>query len=380
MKGLHFVPKPRRGKLPMWYVYAWRNGPRIAKRAGLHKPTLTPAEIREALNAIEALNRPDPRKLVSLIRQWEINPDWTGLSAGTRKTWGSQLRAIEARWGSAPLGIWNDPRMKAEVVEWRDERQDHPRGADIGVTVLYRLLKFGGLMGKIFINVADGIPTLYRGGDRAEIVWTEEDMDRFQWQAVKLDRPQLIDGLWLAALTGLRPQDQVTVSNANIYETAIIKKALKISRRKRRTASLPRIPELDALLDELAVRERAESVNTLLVNSRGEPWSRDGYIGSFGRVARAAGLVHTDEETGTVRQKHLHDIRGTFATNLILSGATDKEAADAMAWSVERIAGIRRIYVDQARVVVAIGRRIGSGTYGEGVNRPVNQSGPTDEK
>jgi integrase len=380
MKGLHFVPKKRRGRVPVWYVYAYRGGPLIARREGLHKPTLKADEMRAAVQAVEALAAPDPRKLVSLIREWEASPDWQGLGAGTRKTWRSQLSAIERRWGDAPLSVWNDPRITAKVVDWRDERQDTPRGADLGVSVLRELLKFGRMKGRVLINAAEGVPTLYRGGNRAEIVWTEDDMDRFQWHALKLNQPQLIDGLWLAALTGLRPQDQVSVSLSNIYETAIIKKALKVSRRRRRTATLPRIPELDALLDELATRKRAEGVETLLVNSFGKSWSRDGYVGAFGRVARAAGIVHVDEETKERRQKHLHDIRGTFATNLILNGLTDKDVAECMAWSVERVAGIRRVYVDQARVVVAIGLRIATGTNGEGVNPSVNRPGGDHEK
>lgn len=51
-------------------------------------------------------------------------------------------------------------------------------------------------------------------------------------------------------------------------------------------------------------------------------------------------------------------MRGTFCTKLILAGLTDKEAADIMGWAPEQVAGIRRTYVDDARVVVAIGERI----------------------
>lgn len=74
----------------------------------------------------------------------------------------------------------------------------------------------------------------------------------------------------------------------------------------------------------------------------------------------AASIVHTDAETGATKTKHLHDLRGTFATKLIMHGAglTDQEVADIMGWSPQQVADIRRVYVDQARVVVAIGRRI----------------------
>lgn len=67
--------------------------------------------------------------------------------------------------------------------------------------------------------------------------------------------------------------------------------------------------------------------------------------------------------------KHLHDVRGTFATRLILAGLADAEVADVMGWSVEQVSGIRRSYVDQSQVVVAMGERSSRG----GVNRTVNR-------
>jgi integrase len=242
--------------------------------------------------------------------------------------------------------------------------------------VLRELLKFGCLNARVFINVADGIPTLYRGGQRAEIVWTEDDMDRFAWEAVRSDRAHIIDGMWLAALTGMRRADLVSVTDENIYDTAIIKKALKVSRRKRRIATMPRIPELDALLEELRVRDRAEGVRTLLVNTYGQSWSGDGFGGSFNRIRDAAAIVHVDSETGERRLKHLHDLRGTFATRLMRAGLTDQEIASVMGWSPDQVGTIRRTYVDDTQVVVAIGERIANGF----VNRGVNHSGSTEEK
>jgi integrase len=262
--------------------------------------------------------------------------------------------------------------MVAKVVAWRDSRAATPRSADIGVMVLRELLKFGRLRGRVSINVATEIPTLYREGARADIVWTEDDIERFCWQAIADDRPQLIDAIWLAALTGLRREDLATVSRSNVYEYAIIKKALKVSRRRRNTATMPRIPELDRLLAELETRTRAAGVETLLVNSFGRPWTGDGLGGSFNRVRDAAEIFHVDPETGERKPKHLHDLRGTFCTRLITTtDLTDTEIAEVMGWSPQRIGNIRRTYVDQSRVVVAIGQRIAAG----GVNRIVNRSG-----
>lgn len=374
IKGAHVVRVIRPGRPVRWYIYAWRGGPQVACIESPTRPRLN-AELAAAIIEAQAI-RVAPRDdglLSGLIRQWRglsldsASPEWKALAPSTRKTWGSQLTAIEKKWGNTPLSVWNDPRMVAKVVAWRDSRAETPRAADIGVMVLRELMDFGRLRSAVLINVARGIPTLYRGGNRAEIIWTDDDIAKFIETAKKEEQPYIGDGLRLAALTGLRRQDLVTLTWANIEEFALVKKALKSSRRKRRYATVPRVPELNALLDELRDRPRKPDVETVLVNSYGRAWTGDGFGGSFNRIRDLAGIVHADRETGEVRKKHLHDVRGTFATRLILAGLTDQETAEAMAWSPEQVATIRRVYVDQARVVVALGERIKAGS----VKRPV---------
>ena len=65
--------------------------------------------------------------------------------------------------------------------------------------VLRSLLEFGRLRGRVVLNVAAKIPNLYRNGQRAEIIWTDEDIARFEAKAAELKRPGLTDGLRLAA-------------------------------------------------------------------------------------------------------------------------------------------------------------------------------------
>lgn len=358
MKGLHFIRKVRLDKPVLHYFYAWRGGPLIARREGGGKPKLTPTELKAAIQFIEGNEAPETTSLKSLIRDWEESPEWNNLARNTQKTWGSQVKKIEERWGQTPLTVWNDIRMKARVVVWRDSRAETPRGADIGVTVLRELLKFGMLRGKVLLNVADGIPRLYHGGNREEIIWTNEDINQFTREANHQNKLPVLDGLRLCALTGLRRADLVSVTRDEVFEHAIIKRAQKESKGRRRTASMPRVPELDELLAELDTRYRADGVNTLLVNSFGKPWTGDGFGGSFNRIRDAAKITHTDPDTGEKRLKHLHDVRGTFATRLIDNGLPDADVAEVMAWSVEKVSRIRRIYVDQSCRIMAIGKQI----------------------
>lgn len=366
IKGVHYVRIRRPGRMSRWYVYAYRGGPLVWKGDSAVKPRLERKDVQFIMDALEAPKKVDPTIFRSLIREWRScdaqrasSPEWSALSAGTKRTWGSALDLIDEKWGDTPLEIWNDPRMTSKVVAWRDSRAATPRGADIGVMVLRQLLKFGRLRGKVAVNVAADIPTLYRNGQRAEIVWSDDDIERFAEAARKLDRIQMLDGLRLAALTGLRREDLVTLTWDDVRDDAIVKLALKRSRGKRRRVTMPRIPALDELLEELRGRTRKEGVNTVLVNSHGEAWSVSGFGGSFTRVRDAAGIVHVDPETGESVSKHLHDVRGTFCTKLLTIGhLTDGQVADIMGWSVDKVSTIRKVYVDQTEVVRALGKRL----------------------
>lgn len=368
--SVQFIKSARKGKPVTWYIYAFRGGPLIRKVVSPRKPSLTKADHQAIAAAIVDDCSVDSSSTRWIIRQWcpvnpqdddnpeKASPEWMALAPSTRRVWRGHVDLIEERWGRFPRTVWNDPRMVAKVVKWRDERAETPRSADIGITVLNALLEFARLRGLITINVAQKIPNLYRGSDRDEIVWTDDDMAAFEWHCWDQARPHLIDALQLAAVTGLRRQDLVTLTWDQVGEFAIVKKALKRSRGKRRRAVIPQTPQLEAVLAELRTRERAEGVNTLLVNSRGEPWTGDGLGGSFNTIRDLAGIVHVDED-GNERRKHLHDVRGTFCTMLLTEWQlTDQEAADIMGWSAERVSQIRKVYVDHERVVVALGERI----------------------
>jgi integrase len=361
IEHIHTVKKPRNGKPPIWYIYAYRGGPQVLRHEGWEHPRLDPPALKKLLDAQCKVERVEQNTLSTLIKKWRPNsPEWKGLADSTKKTWGSALDRIEARWGKTPLAVWNDPRMKRKVVDWRDSRSETPRGADVGVQVLRALLEFGCLRGYVSINVAKGVPQLYRGGDRAEIVWTEADLQTFAAEAVKQNKQHVLDAVRLGALTGLRREDLTTLTWAEIHEHAIVKRAAKVSRGRRRTVTIPRVAALDGLLKELRTRPRNEHIETVLVSSKGKPWTPDGLNTAFSGVRDEIGIFHVDEN-GTRRAKHIHDLRGTFCTELLKAGLTDEQVADVMGWSPDQVRGIRRVYVDQGQVAVAIGERLRAG-------------------
>lgn len=368
MKGaVHFVRKSLRRGGVAWYVYAWRGGPQVLRSEGPTRPKLTPELMKRIVAAQENAPRSDDGTLRGLIRQWRSrdpnrasSPEWEALAETTKKTWGSALDRIEEKWGEVPLTLFDDRRMKSKVVAWRDSRANTPRAADIGITVLHALLRFGVLRGTLTLNVAAGIPNLYRGGQRAEIIWTEDEISLFHTTAASLDLGFASDGLRLAAATGLRREDLVTLTWEHIGDIAIEKKARKRSRGRRRYATIVRVPQLDTLLEELRSRQRRDGVTNVLVSTDGKPITPDRLTKAVGQVRDHLGIVHTDED-GRTRRKHLHDARGTFATRLMTTSdepLTDQEVAMVMGWSPEQVASIRHHYVDQRAVVVALGERL----------------------
>jgi len=68
------------------------------------------------------------------------------------------------------------------------------------------------LRAAVTINVAEGIPKLYRGGDRAEIIWTDEELARFRTTAIAMGLEHVADAADLACGTGLRRHDLVTLT------------------------------------------------------------------------------------------------------------------------------------------------------------------------
>lgn len=107
------------------------------------------------------------------------------------------------------------------------------------------------LRGRLKVNAAVGVPTLHRNRQRADIIWTDEAIDRSIATATHLGRPQTADGLRLAALTELRRADLVTLTWAQGGEFAIHKRALKRSAGQRCRMVMSRIPALDGLSTEL---------------------------------------------------------------------------------------------------------------------------------
>lgn len=171
------------------------------------------------------------------MKPWKVHSQSIHLEISSMP--GSASGLIEDKWGDTPIRLWSDRRMVRKIINWRDSRSATPRAAGNGILVLRTILNFARLRGEIAVNVAEKIPRLYRVGNRAEIVWTDEDIQAFLAKAHELGQPNIADGIRLAALTGLRWQDLVTLTWDQVLETTFRKKALKRSRAGGATSPCP---------------------------------------------------------------------------------------------------------------------------------------------
>lgn len=366
--GVHFVKSVRPGKPIKWYVYAWRGGPQIRAAEQPDKPRLTKADLTAIGDALREQDRP-ANTIKGLSTLWQRSREWKALADSTRTTWGYSLAAIETKWPEVPLTVAGDPRFTAKIVKWRDAQAEARglRAADMGVVVLSQMFAWAQLNGLVMCNPAAPVPALWKGGNREEIIWLPEDCAAFD---ATEDLPlRLYDARRIAEFTGFRCADICTVKLEEVFDTHLGRTASKKSRGKRRRTIMPKIPGLAELVEELKGRFRLPGVTNLLVGAKGGPLAPRSLSIEFskwrGRANDGQGIWHKspyDDEPN--RTKTLHDLRGTFATKLMTlpgGGLTDEQIATIMGWSPQQVAAIRKRYVDEAAIVVAIGKRIAEG-------------------
>lgn len=348
--GLHIVTKRRPGKPVIHYVYAWRGGPLILRKEGGTKPAIT-AALTDAAAAARPTSAAPADTIDGLIIRYTESAAWKRLAASTRVNYGTWHARISIKFGKAPLKVFADRRIRADVLDWRDRWAEQPRSADAAITAFSALLSWAVDRGLLPFNVLFDTDRLY-DQDRSDIIWEADHFAAFAKEA-SVEVQEAVD---LAAATGLRRGDLVRLPWSAIGEHAIVWHTGKS--RGRTLVTVPILPETKAIFARIKARHAAEMAakrkdkrkplpDTVLSNSYWRPWTPMG-LGSRFRDARdAAGIT-----------VHLHDLRGTFATRCMIAGLTDQEIADILGWTTKDVSKIRSKYVSQHRVVVEIGKRI----------------------
>lgn len=347
------------GEIISVYYYAWKGGPRLVGKPGSREFTASYAA------ALQGQKRKPADTLAGLALRYQASPEFAGLADSTQKEWRRRIANIcadqdELDIGGIPIEALNDPRVKADILAWRDQWRATPRGADFRIQVLSRVLSWGQQRGLLTINVATGVGQLYKN-NRADQVWTADELDRY---VAASSSPEISFVAPIACLVGLRLDDLHTLLWSEVGDVAIVKVTKK--GRGQRTAVIPLLAETRELLANIRGQQVARNAEltaravklgrappslplTVLSNTFGRPWHYSGLVARVGETKAAA--------TPPI-EKHLHDARGTFATRLRKAGLTAPEIADALGWDEVRVERLLTVYVDRNTIVQGIAERI----------------------
>ncbi|XBQ15838.1 MAG: site-specific integrase [Oceanicaulis sp.] len=363
---IHRVSKILSGGERRWFYYAWRGGPRFWTCDGAPVDYARPPEgFGAALDAARAegrqtaAGRTGARTVSALIDRYRRSGDFARLSEATKETYGVYFAQIEAEFGDDAVIAFDDPEIVDDILAWRDEKAaaGQLRAADHRVRVLARLLSFARLLKWCAHNPAQGVPRLY-DADRSEIVFSRAeralifeggpaaDPETGQVRQVAPAEPHLAAIFTLAFYTGARRADLAAMPLSADHGLELVWRTSKS--RGRTEAIVPVLPPLRALIDARRAQAQAAApaektriaATTILTTSRGRPWTRRGLSDAVAkRLAECA-----------ITGKHLHDSRGTFATELCEAGFSNADIAEFCGWSGDekKVARIRARYVNRA--------------------------------
>ena len=268
----------------------------------------------------EALDRTaEDGTLTSLITRYRQSPDFIQLRPRTKRDYEQQLSRIAAYFGPLSLRAMGSPAILDHIYKWRDSRGGSPRQADYGIQVLSALLGWGCKRGLVTANRAAGVHKLYTA-DRSEMVWSDEQVASFLATAPEHMTRALILGLE----TGQREADLLKLPWSAVKDGTIHLRQEKGGRR----VVIPVSPRLQRALN---AAPRSDSL-TVLTNSRGLPWTGNGFRSAFRAARSAAGIEGV----------RFHDLRGTFVTKRFEDGWTTEEIIFCTGHSIRDVRTLER--------------------------------------
>lgn len=279
----------------------------------------------------------DKTRFAWLVERYKGSDEYKANADSTRRVWGPWLDKIKDHFGKLRIAQFDRTETIRPVIrKWRAKWSKQPRTADLGMQVLSRICSHGiDPEGVLTSNPCIGIKHLYKG-DRSDIIWLDTDIKQIKEHT----SPEVGFAADLAAHTGLRMGDLLRLSWSHVGENEITLYTSK-GKKQRLVAIIPLYDALRALLDAIPKRS-----TTVLTNTRGRPWTTNGFGTSFDDAKIAAKLKEVD--------LHFHDLRGTAATKFYIAGIPIRSIAEIMAWDEESVEKIIRRYVNRTALTKAL--------------------------
>lgn len=329
LKGIHRVRMKLADGSIREYHYAWRGkgAPKFWDSAsgiviGSPEYLAALADCAPAAAAAKGMFR-------EAIIAFLASADFTSLAPRTqsdmRKSIFHAVNGIDGRFGGAPMGAFNDPRIRSKALAWRDEI-----GGKVGddrIRHLQRIVAFALDRTMVRHHHLQNIKSIYKS-QRAEIFWLPDEIEAFRTGA-----PAHVWRILATALeTGLRPGDLAQLSCEHIHRTPHGRRIVMWTNKRKRLASIPVTDRMASIIDSTPDKQ-----SRLIVNKRGQPYQHENYLGD---------AVSSWRDKLTIRSElRLYDARGTAATRLLEAGAELKEIATHMGWSIKHAAEVIERYV-----------------------------------
>lgn len=297
-----------------WYL---RGYGALKPLAGDEDALFTPGDPAFMRAYNEAIKAPREARTVgtlqTVIDAYQKSANWSKLAARTRSDYVKAIARIEAKFGTCPLEAMEDPRIRVDLLEWRDEMATKsPRQADAVFGVLRIIIEFGRDRGLIRHNHATRPKKVYKA-DRSEKLWLPPDMAAFRAVAPA----DVLLAFELALGTGQRKGDLL-----RLPWTAYDGERLRFRQgKRRRLVDMPVTRALKAMLD------KAPRKATTILSRNGKPWGSVNFDHHWRKAVLDAKLDGL----------HFHDIRGTTCTALAEAGATPSEIAAMLGWTVSTV-------------------------------------------
>ena len=279
-----------------------------------------------------------------LVESYQESPEWNDLSPRTREEWARHFKYVVATWGKLQVaGV--QPR---HVLALRDLRAKTPADANNLLRSLSSLLAWSVPRGWRSDNPCREVRKL-KGG---------EGYAPWPWDAIQRVRTQARRDIWYAAAlalySGQRQSDVLGMTWNDVKDGLIAAKQGKTKKQ----LWIPVHRDLATVLVEVPRRSVC-----ILTNSRGRPWTADGF-----RVSWRDELMRPHMEDLRAKRLVFHGLRKSAVVMLLEAGATDAEVAAITGQSREMVAHYSR-QVNQRKLAASAilkWEKAGPGVHADG--------------
>jgi integrase len=338
LKGIHVIRRTRIDGSFVVYRYHRATGRPLKGEPGS-------ADFIESLAAAERSVRERAKGTISdLIRRFQGSPVYADFAETTAKEYKRKFKAIERKWGTAPIASFNDKEFRKDALDWRDEIAKRARReSDNLLSALSRLGSWAFDRGEVDRNVLDDFPRVYHS-DRADKLWLPGHVDAF----TRLASTEMKIALMLGMHTGQRQGDLRRLTWSN-YDGERI--TLRQSKGKK-VVSIKCTTALKTMLDKMDKKGVV-----IMTTPSGRAWSKRYFNEHWHEASLAAGI----------QDLHFHDLRGTAITMLAEAGCTVPEIAAITGHTLKHVTHILETYLSRTKqladaAIIKLEKRLQNGS------------------